>query len=110
LGKKSQDVRQGLLDVHVCKTCGKVFSTSTGLVMHMRTHEASAFDVTPLPHPLPHAPPPTFGDRRSVGGDETNDPGEVGPGSTDEVGPGLHFDDSDEDREFWSYVLNYTVF
>jgi hypothetical protein len=70
----------------------------------MRTHEASAFDVTPLPHPLPHAPPPTFGDRRSVGGDETNDPGEVGPGSTDEVGPGLPFDDSGEEREFWSYV------
>jgi hypothetical protein len=111
LGEKSQDVRQGLLDVHVCKTCGKVFSTSTGLVMHMRTHEASAFDVTPLPHPLPqaHDTERVIGDRRSVGGDETNDPGEVGPGSTDEVGPGLPFDDSGEEREFWSYVLNYNV-
>jgi uncharacterized Zn-finger protein len=99
LGEKSQDVRQGLLDVHVCKTCGKVFSTSTGLVMHMRTHEASAFDVTPLPHPLPqaHDTERVIGDRRSVGGDETNDPDEVGPGSTDEEGT------------FWSYVLNHTV-
>ena len=77
----------------------------------MRTHEASAFDVTPLPHPLPqaHDTERVIGDRRSVGGEETNDPGEVGPGSTDEVGPGLPFDDSGEEREFWSYVLNYNV-
>ena len=76
----------------------------------MRTHKASVFDVTPLPHPLPqaHDTERVIGDKRSVGGDETNDPDEVGPGSTDEVGPGLT-DDPDEAGAYWSYVLNHTV-
>ena len=95
----------------------------------MRTHEASAFDVTPLPHPLPqaHDTERVIGDRRSVGGDETNDPDEVGPGSTDEVGPGFTddpdevgpgstdevgpglTDDPDEVGSYYSYVLNHNV-